>query len=713
MPLSTLGTKLRTLLDLLDGDLSTIYEELGLDYRPRFTPVMRTLSASGEATVKQIADNAGISHSAASQTITEMKKGGLVKTEPGKDARERLASLTDKGREALPVLERQWKATTRAANALNAELSCSLDAVADEAIAALSEKPFRQRILAETVRMEKGITVKIKPLAIATGLLGFLTFWNTAAYAQPSSAIDEIAEVIAENYFDPAAGNRIADNLRSRATKGEFDNLAPLDVAAKATGILAAMDGHFRVEVAGKDELSPDSEPGPIQYSFEQQLAHQGWGFRQVRILPGNVGYIEMSNFAHIDFEKETDSVKAAVDSVLTLVEPADGLIIDLRDNGGGAPSLVGYLVSAFTPREAEIYNSFQYRGGQISEAPAQYYSSPELDEPLYILTSSRTASAAEALPYTLQAAGRAVIVGETSAGKANPGRAFETPGGYSVFVSTGAPINPITHTNWEGRGVVPDISVGSDEALVTAHGAMIGELLEKGNASPDAEWALAALTPVPVSPDVQFAGQYGDWVVRRDAGALTLSRGKYPPVELKALGENAFFETGNPSAQYHFTVENGRAHAVERRTAFGAVSRQTRNSPSVAAANSALSAAPAKATKWTVCLQFDENLRPSTTTMTLETLPGDSAESNALSGTFYGSPFEQAIYTKRESKGYLAAMTSDESGAYYHGATFKNGMFKGTTWSLGREFLMPWTAHPGDYDCPGTNTGDLPKSTP
>ncbi|WP_296722364.1 S41 family peptidase [Erythrobacter sp.] len=591
MSLSTLGTKLRTLLECLDGDLASIYQELGLDYRPRFTPVMRTLSAFGTATVKKVADNAGISHSAASQTVTEMKKAGLVTTEPGEDARERVVSLTDSGREALPLLERQWEATTRAANALNAELSCSLDAVADEAIAALSAKPFRERILAEKTRMKKGkgLANRIKPHAFVVGLLGFLTFWDVAAHAQPATAIDEIAEVIAENYFDPATGARVANDLRLRAGKGEFDNLTRLDLAAKVTSILAAVDGHFRVDVMEQEKPIGATGSGPIRYSFEQQLAHQGWGFRQVRILPGNVGYIGMTNFAHIDFANESDAVKAAVDSVLKLVEPADGLIIDLRDNGGGAPSLVGYLVSAFTPRDAEIYNTFRYRAGQNSEAPAQYYQRPELDEPLFILTSSRTASAAEALPYTLQAAGRAVVVGETSAGKANPGRSFETPGGFSVFVSTGAPINPITLTNWEGRGVVPDIPAASDEALVTAQGAMISELLARGGASPDAEWALAALTPVPVSADVQFAGQYGDWAVRRNGASLILSRGKYPPVELKALGESAFFETGNPSVQYHFILENGRATAVERRTAFGSVARQMRNREPLPAASSAL----------------------------------------------------------------------------------------------------------------------------
>lgn len=703
MALSTLGTKLRTLLDLLDGDLSLIYAELGLNYRPRFTPVMRTLSTSGSATVKQIADFAGISHSAASQTITEMKKAGLIQTEPGEDGRERIATLTDRGREALPLLRRQWEATTRAANTLDAELSCSLDAAAEEAIAALSAKPFRDRVLAETE--EKRTTGQRlvrgpKLHAILLWLCAAMTFWNTAAIAQPNSEIAEIAAVIEENYFDPAIGKRIANDLRSRAEHGDFDHLAPLDLASKATAILAAHDGHFRVQVSKENNQAGTRKSSTTQYSFEQQLAHQGWGFRQVRILPGNVGYVEITNFAHIDFENDSDPVKAAVDSVLAVIEPADGLIIDLRNNGGGAPSLVGYIVSAFTAREADIYNSFQFRDGRSSEAPVQFHPRTELDEPLYILTSSRTASAAEALPYTLQAAGRAVIVGETSAGKANPGRSFETPSGYSVFVSTGAPINPITGTNWEERGVVPDIPAASSDALVTAHEEMIRELLAKGDASPDAEWALAALTPVPVSPNIDIVGEYGDWIVRRNASSVALTRGDYPPAELKALSESKFFEVGNPGVQYHFELRDGRAIAVERRTAFGSVTRQVRNLDGVAEATSLPSAAPADASTWTVCLQFDESSPRSTTTMILDNLPKDRAETTPVSGSFYGSLFEQAVYSTRGARGYFAALTSDASGTYYHSATLEDRVFRGQTWSRGRNFLMPWIAHSGEYDC-------------
>ena len=580
MPLSTLGSKLRTLLELLDGDLSSLYAELSLDYRPRFTPVMRTLSSSGTATVKQIADFAGISHSAASQTITEMKKAGLVGTEAGKDARERVVTLTEKGHAVLPELERQWQATTRAADALNAELSCSLDAAAEEAIAALSKRPFRDRILAETARMtakkeKKGDGLQRK--AVLIGLLSILTFWNSEAHARSASDIDEIADVIQDNYFDPVAGDRIANDLRSRGEKGEFDDLAPLDFASKATAILAARDGHFHVALSEESDTSKAARDTSIRYSFEQQLAHQGWGFRQVRILPGNIGYIELTNFAPIDFENDADAVKVATDSALKVVEPADGLIIDLRDNGGGAPSLVGYLVSAFVARDAEVYNTFQYRDGRASEAPGLFHPSIEPDEPLYILTSSRTASAAEALPYTLQAAGRAVVVGERSAGSANPGQTFETSGGYSVFVSTGAPINPVTGTNWEGTGVIPDIPAAADDALVTAQGEMIRKLLARGDASPDAEWALAALTPVPIPSDVRLAGEYGAWTVCRTGASLSIARGRYPPVELKALGGSEFFEAGNPAVRYRFELENGRANSVERRTAFGSVSRQLR----------------------------------------------------------------------------------------------------------------------------------------
>jgi DNA-binding MarR family transcriptional regulator len=148
-----LGTRLRYLLELLDGDVESIYREAGLSgYRPRYTPVMRTLDEVGAATIKTIAERAGASHSAISQTVAQMTRAGLVRTRPGADARERMVSLTPAGRRLLPRLAGLWANTAAAAKALDAELPHTLSAAIEQAIAALEGKPFRERVRAARSR---------------------------------------------------------------------------------------------------------------------------------------------------------------------------------------------------------------------------------------------------------------------------------------------------------------------------------------------------------------------------------------------------------------------------------------------------------------------------------------------------------------------------------------------------------------------------------
>ncbi|MCY7306720.1 MAG: hypothetical protein LH632_11335 [Rhodoferax sp.] len=51
-----LGTQLRHLIELLDGDVAQAYADAGLDYRPRYTPVMRVLQQHGSAPIGRIAE---------------------------------------------------------------------------------------------------------------------------------------------------------------------------------------------------------------------------------------------------------------------------------------------------------------------------------------------------------------------------------------------------------------------------------------------------------------------------------------------------------------------------------------------------------------------------------------------------------------------------------------------------------------------------------
>lgn len=143
-----LGTQLRHLIELLDGAVDAAYMEANLpDYRPRYTPVMRVLSTRQQVTIGEIAEVAGITQPAATQTVALMQKNGLLVIEPGpRDARQRIVSLSDKGHALLPRIQACWRATKMAADSLDAELDVPLSQCLAQAIEALSNRPFGERI---------------------------------------------------------------------------------------------------------------------------------------------------------------------------------------------------------------------------------------------------------------------------------------------------------------------------------------------------------------------------------------------------------------------------------------------------------------------------------------------------------------------------------------------------------------------------------------
>lgn len=142
-----LGTQLRHVLELMDADVAGVLADLGLaDYRPRFSPVVRALVALGPLPIRELARAVSVTHSAASQTVAEMSRRGFVVLEPGQDARQRVVRLTEQTRQALPLIQAEWAATSSAAEELDAELPFALGELVPAIAAALERKPFRQRI---------------------------------------------------------------------------------------------------------------------------------------------------------------------------------------------------------------------------------------------------------------------------------------------------------------------------------------------------------------------------------------------------------------------------------------------------------------------------------------------------------------------------------------------------------------------------------------
>ncbi len=399
-------------------------------------------------------------------------------------------------------------------------------------------------------------------LALTAGL-GLLTLAaQSPAAVPPRQNVEHVAAAIESGYYDPAKGKAIADDLRAAAAKGQFDALIdPRDLATALTVRLQPLDHHFSVmwspPATGPAQSAPQGaagRPGPMVAPGADRIGN--YGFHRLEMLPEGVAYIDLRGFADIDFADPRDPARRAADTALDFAANADAVILDLRDNGGGAPAMVGYLTSAFTKPDADIYNTFHSREGASSEKPGVYRPGPRLDVPVYILTSGRSASAAEALAYTLQSAGRARTVGEASAGGANPGGLVEVGEGLRVFVSSGSPINPITHRNWEGTGVQPDVPAPAASALRRARMAALEQILAKPGAAVEARWTLDTLRAEAAPPKVDlaaYAGAFGGAVVSVQDGRLNLQREHRPAWVLTPLGGDLFTVADDPTRRVRF----------------------------------------------------------------------------------------------------------------------------------------------------------------
>jgi C-terminal processing protease CtpA/Prc len=219
------------------------------------------------------------------------------------------------------------------------------------------------------------------------------------------------------------------------------------------------------------------------------------FGIRRVERLDGNVGYLDLRRVAM------AANAGPAVAAAMELVAGTYALIFDLRHNGGGAPDGVALWCSYLLTEEPTHLNDiFHADTGQTR----QFWSLPYVpgtryvDRPVYVLTSRHTFSGGEELCYNLQALGRAELIGETTGGGAHPTRGFRISPAVHIGIPFARSVNPVTGTNWEGTGVVPDVAVPEAEAYDVAYGKALRHVLDLDDVAPqiaaEARDALAGL---------------------------------------------------------------------------------------------------------------------------------------------------------------------------------------------------------------------------
>ena len=209
------------------------------------------------------------------------------------------------------------------------------------------------------------------------------------------------------------------------------------------------------------------------------------FGIRRVERLDGNVGYLDLHRVA------DPANAGPAIQAAMELVGGTYALIVDLRKNGGGSPGGVTVWCSYLLPEEpAHLNDIFSADTGETR----QFWSLPYVpgtryvDRPVYVLTSRRTFSGGEDFCYTLQALGRAELIGETTGGGAHPTRGFPISQAVHIGIPFARSINPVTGTNWQGTGVVPDIAVPEAEAYDVAYARALQHVLALDDLLPPIE---------------------------------------------------------------------------------------------------------------------------------------------------------------------------------------------------------------------------------
>lgn len=297
-----------------------------------------------------------------------------------------------------------------------------------------------------------------------------------SAFAQQLNDTDR-AEVVAKSatllktrYVDPVLGAELAERLPEAA--GAWNGISdPREFAGIMTRWLRNQsgDGHLGLSYSETPITGDQGEKDFAAAEMERWYgAHLNHGVEKIERFEGNIMLLDLRVFPPPSIA--ADVIAAA----MTVVAQGDALIIDLRQNGGGAETanlITGYLLDEGGQPLTGTYNrpKDEHRASTSpSWVPGRKFGG---SKPLYILTSNRTFSAAEALAYNLQALGRATIVGETTGGGAHPFEYRRVHEHFALDLPEGRSINPITGTNWQDVGVQPDIRVSADEALEKALG--------------------------------------------------------------------------------------------------------------------------------------------------------------------------------------------------------------------------------------------------
>jgi C-terminal processing protease CtpA/Prc len=296
--------------------------------------------------------------------------------------------------------------------------------------------------------------------------------------------IQSLVEKLRANYVFPDIAEQICARLQKHLDDGDYIEITEGEFFAYA------LTTHMQ-EINHDEHLWVRWHPTPLpehvgsllqnkekMIEFQQKAKLDNYGFHKVARLPGNVGYIDIRYLTRPSWGSGDTAVAA-----MNFIANTSALIIDLRKCGGGNPGMVALLSSYLFDGEPIHINDLYWRDEGFTQ---QYWTLPYVpgnrfvDKPVYVLISSFTFSAGEEIAYNLKHLERATLIGESTSGGAHPGSPFRLHPHFEAFIPLGRAINPITNENWEGSGVVPDISTSPPQAFDAAYKLSLESVINK-----------------------------------------------------------------------------------------------------------------------------------------------------------------------------------------------------------------------------------------
>lgn len=281
--------------------------------------------------------------------------------------------------------------------------------------------------------------------------------------------IRAIQQLMTEHYIFLDKAEAMNAHLDQLMEKNHFDQFESDQALATAiTTEMRKINDDKHLSVYAPREAIKVTDP---LASFEQSLSrYRNPMVKSVQLLDDNIGYVDLRFFGggEVSWNK--------IDVFMEQLDQADALIVDLRNNGGGSISTVQYFSSYFF-EEGLLLNSIYARVNhqlnindhtrEIRAIKVKGRKRPDL--PVFVLTSSRTFSGAEDFSYTLQSFNKAKVIGEVSRGGAHPIDFFPLANGFRIKIPFAMSIHPVTKSNWEGVGIIPDVKTPREQALEKA----------------------------------------------------------------------------------------------------------------------------------------------------------------------------------------------------------------------------------------------------